>query len=51
MRAQAKSRTWIVIVAVILIIIGVIWYYTGGDFSMLTEKLGSVKGMLPGAGE
>ena len=47
MRAQAKSRKWLIIVVIILIVIAAVWYYTGGDFSILTEK---IKGIMPGAG-
>jgi len=46
MRAQGKSRKWIIIVVIILIVIG-IWYYTGGDLSILTDK---IKGIIPGTG-
>jgi hypothetical protein len=47
MRAQGKSRKWIIIVVIILIIVG-IWYYTGGDLSILTDK---IKSIIPAAGE
>ena len=47
MRAQGKSRKWIIIVVIILIVIG-IWYYTGGDLSVITDK---IKGIIPGTGE
>jgi hypothetical protein len=47
MKAQGKSRKWIIIVVIILIVIG-IWYYTGGDLSVITDK---IKGIIPGTGE
>ncbi len=50
MKAQGKSRKWIIIVVIILII-AAIWYYTGGDLSVITDKFEGIKGMIPGMGE
>jgi len=41
------SKKWVVWL-IILILIGIgIWYYTGGDLSIITDK---IKGIIPGTG-
>jgi hypothetical protein len=38
------KRKWMIIVVIILILAG-IWFYTGGDLSIITDK---IKGIIPG---
>jgi len=45
------SKKWVIWVIIIILIIAGVWYYTGGDLSVITDKLGGIKDMLPGTGE